>query len=1583
MAPKSKATQNTTKTQKKFAKVEEPTAAVNYEEVQNDELQSLEAIYGEDFESVEVKGAWSKTTDRAFKLRLRSTLSDGDAVTMQVRLTATYPRTLPILSIEGLEEFHKRTQQRVKNILANLPKQKTGEAMIYYIAEEIRDALDDAIQAKQEGVLPSLDDERWSREQASTALAKEVEEAEARRAEEEQGEQDRMMQQMVDEEINRRESRKPVKPADDTKVATATAIAAAADLVTFDTPSVLRTADEKIGFTQVHLLTQLSKTRNQRTYLARPISDSSKPAVLAVKRIKLSRSREEVLALEDILGSLQKLYHPGLLNIVAYRIDKVEAIGYELVLCTEYADRGSLADLLDLGTVHISRARHFIVELLEGLDYLHRNGITHGALTAASVVLDGSPTISPKLSNFGQTKISHTPVRLPLKWQAPEGETSSPTVQRKTDIWYFGILVMRILLPSELRLQYGSPQLMLDKVNFSNSFYGFLQKMFALEPKKRSAAFELLAAEFLRTEDLIMDDPHLTSPLTTTDSSRYQRGSFSSPVKRRSRHNSTSVAEPLSRYSADFTELGRLGKGGFGEVVKARNKLDGGVYAVKKIKQAPNLLDKVLSEVMVLNRLNHPYVVRYFSTWIEEDPNGAVFEDSTTETGTGTGTGTATDFATDDDDGPQIEFGYQSTGGLDIVSTSGLQIQFGEDDEDENDDNEEENDAAGEELEEEERDSDSESDNDNDEDSTGDKMGKKGQNQATRPQIWALRKARPQAKAIMYIQMEYCERHTLRDIVRKVVNTDDSWRYARQITEGLAHIHGHGIIHRDLKPDNIFIDVAGNPKIGDFGLATTAHHSVTEQFSHMSGYTDGDMTRSIGTTLYVAPELRSGSRGTYTDKVDMYSLGIMFYEMCEPFSTGMERIKALQEVREKNHELPAAFQANGDKALQGRLISCLISHKPSERLSSAELLRSELLPMKIEDETIRQALSGLSDPKSPYHQRMMSALFSQDTANTARVKAMVWDARIPAPVGEPIKLRARSMALEALKRVFHRHGAEEVRRQSIIPSSDYYASTANAVQLLDSSGNLLQLPYDLILPHARQLGRQHTKAKRCYSFGTAFRDNFDGPPRENEEVDFDLVTSGGVAERQMNDAEVLKVVDEIVCEMPLFAQSSKISFYLNDARILSAVLEHCRIPASQQTAVKEVVSRLGFNEHTWAKVRAELRKFGLLDTTLDDLKQFDFHEVSEKAFNRLRNALSSASARLRARLNEGIDYLTDVLHLCEGFGIQRKIYVSPLGGVNAKFYEDSFLFQCVMERKPRPLVIAAGGRYDSLIKAHRPPDVRSIPQGAVGVLIGLDHFIDYVAKVGETSTSKKTFLKEPKSHEQMSKRCDVCVLAVGTEMVQMAGIKLVSSLWAGNINAELSITKPADINDYHFLVTVRHETSTTVKVSSTKPDAEEYDVPISNIVNYVQQELRDLESSKPRHPPALLRQPSHPDGGEKKGNVQVLTASRGSKKVNKYQVVLDAQDAWARKLDTAKDGPILAVETRDDVLDFIQQTRLSDGESWRKAIQSCRLDDRQYVAQIQDKLEEWRKEWLQSEGVREAAVFNFRTQRCIYYDLGL
>lgn len=75
-----------------------------------------------------------------------------------------------------------------------------------------------------------------------------------------------------------------------------------------------------------------------------------------------------------------------------------------------------------------------------------------------------------------------------------------------------------------------------------------------------------------------------------------------------------------TRYKHDFVEIGKLGKGGFASVFKARNKLDGIEYAIKKVRLrggAKVRYEKIFREIKFLARLDHKNVIRYYSSWLE------------------------------------------------------------------------------------------------------------------------------------------------------------------------------------------------------------------------------------------------------------------------------------------------------------------------------------------------------------------------------------------------------------------------------------------------------------------------------------------------------------------------------------------------------------------------------------------------------------------------------------------------------------------------------------------------------------------------------------------------------------------------------------------------------------------------------------------------------------------------------------------------------------------------------------------------------------------------------------------------------
>lgn len=116
--------------------------------------------------------------------------------------------------------------------------------------------------------------------------------------------------------------------------------------------------------------------------------------------------------------------------------------------------------------------------------------------------------------------------------------------------------------------------------------------------------------------------------------------------------------------------------------------------------------------------------------------------------------------------------------------------------------------------------------------------------------------------------------------------------------------------------------------------------------------------------------------------------------------------------------------------------------------------------------------------------------------------------------------------------------------------------------------------------------------------------------------------------------------------------------------------------------------------------------------------------------------------------------------------------------------------------------------------------------------------------------------------------------------------------------------------------------------------------------------------------------------------VAVLVANTKSKKFNRLAVVEQAQTCMARIHWNSLEGPVVAVETSDTVLELIRKTSLSDAETWRKAEQTVNMAERKYLREIHELLLSWRTEWQNKNGSRDAGVYNFRTMNGIYYDLG-
>jgi translation initiation factor 2-alpha kinase 4 len=431
------------------------------------------------------------------------------------------------------------------------------------------------------------------------------------------------------------------------------------------------------------------------------------------------------------------------------------------------------------------------------------------------------------------------------------------------------------------------------------------------------------------------------------------------------------------------------------------------------------------------------------------------------------------------------------------------------------------------------------------------------------------------------------------------------------------------VVHRDLKPENVFIDSASNVRIGDFGLATSGQYSLGDKAAAAAVHLSGDMTRSIGTAFYVAPEVRSSVGGTYTSKVDMYSLGIIFFEMCYRPIVGMERAQVVEGLRQKQPILPSDFGST-EKPLQADIIRSLLNHSPKDRPSSSELLQSGKLPVAMESETIRQTLAGLSDSRSPYYHKMMNALFSRPIK---QAKDFAWDMGTVNPSAGDLLLQG--LVKQKLVSIFRHHGAIETPRSVLFPRSAHYGP--NVVQLLDPNGTLVQLPYDLTLSHARAIAKHEPSVRnpyihylssenvfsnstdfnfqvqRSFAFGPVFRDRQSGgQPQTFGEVDFDIVSTDSL-DLALKEAEVIKVLDEICTSFPALS-SAQMCFHINHADLLDRIFDFCRIESSIRQAVADTLSKLNVQSWTWQKIKTELRSplIGVSATSVDDLQRFDF-----------------------------------------------------------------------------------------------------------------------------------------------------------------------------------------------------------------------------------------------------------------------------------------------------------------------------------------------------------------------------------------
>ena len=386
----------------------------------------------------------------------------------------------------------------------------------------------------------------------------------------------------------------------------------------------------------------------------------------------------------------------------------------------------------------------------------------------------------------------------------------------------------------------------------------------------------------------------------------------------------TGSSVPRCRLDKDFTDIIKIGQGGFGVVLKAKHKIDEQIYAIKIIKFNNLSEQDVVTEIKTMLKIRYKHIVEYKTCWFEKNLGSAQRFMINSETSS-----MITNTLTSNVKNDLVETNINEN--LPKIKEAPSIVFEGDDDEDnssKNNNNYEYANIFDDPLSDDEKVS-----------STKKKIIRKpiidfrdDSNMITSRKSTLSRRNLPFVDNLyFFIQMEFCDGLPLDKYITSHIDSGISrktiYTFTYQILKSLHKIHSNGIIHRDIKPANIFV-VGENDddiKIGDFGLAT-------EISQHMISNND-----IVGTPLYLSPE-QIGKK-LYNEKVDIFASGLVLYEMCACFETLMERresINTLRSGRVVNEKVKEEYKRETE------LILWMTEIRIDKRPTANEVLNSEI-----------------------------------------------------------------------------------------------------------------------------------------------------------------------------------------------------------------------------------------------------------------------------------------------------------------------------------------------------------------------------------------------------------------------------------------------------------------------------------------------------------------------------------------------------------------------------------------------------------------------------------------------------------------
>ena len=189
-----------------------------------------------------------------------------------------------------------------------------------------------------------------------------------------------------------------------------------------------------------------------------------------------------------------------------------------------------------------------------------------------------------------------------------------------------------------------------------------------------------------------------------------------------------------------------------------------------------------------------------------------------------------------------------------------------------------------------------------------------------------------------YFSMEFIDGPSLADVLREeLIPPKTAAEYSLAIAQAVEHAHKNGVLHRDLKPSNIMLRRGSRPCILDFGLAKFYAHDALSA---------NELTKTgtmVGTPSYMSPEQALGFSRQVTFASDVYSMGVVLYEMItgRPPFRAANSVETMRQVIDNDPAPPRTLNSEIPSDLETICLKCL-SKLPMERYQTSQELADEL-----------------------------------------------------------------------------------------------------------------------------------------------------------------------------------------------------------------------------------------------------------------------------------------------------------------------------------------------------------------------------------------------------------------------------------------------------------------------------------------------------------------------------------------------------------------------------------------------------------------------------------------------------------------